>query len=121
LNGDLVAIMHKRRIGRYYKQKQWQHGHRLSLTMSIDRELMISRFASSVIHHPNGCLHPFMKCWQPLGAETTASGSLLHPGNERHLSFNSDGTYIFCNEDIAQMFTLITEFITALICNIKLY
>ena len=57
--------------------------------MSVNGSSTIFTFASSLIHLPIGCRHPFIKYWQPLLAKTTATCSLPHPENERQPSFNN--------------------------------
>jgi len=56
-----------------------------------------------------------MRYWQPLGAKTTVTGSLLHPENERQKSVDSFMSCTFGNRVIAQIFTHTTELLTALL------
>jgi hypothetical protein len=81
----LVVVLHNGRIGSFYGQKRYQHGHHPILSMSVNGASTIFSFASGVSYVPIGCRHPFMRYWQPLLAKTTAKYSLQHPENERQL------------------------------------
>ena len=78
-------------------------------------ESTIFSFASWVIDAPIGCRHPFIRYWQLLEADTTATCSLPHPENERQQSINSFRYCIFCNWGIARTFAHISVLLTGLI------
>jgi len=111
----LVADIHLSDICRLYWEQQQRHARCHILRMSVNRASTISSYRSWVIYVPIGCRHPFIKYWQPLLAETTATCSLPHPENECQQSANSFGCCIFGNQGIALIFTFIMEILTALI------
>jgi len=59
--------------------------------------------------------------WQPLGAETAVTRSLLHPENERQRSVNSSSCSIFDNQGIALIFAFRKELLTALMGKYTMY
>jgi hypothetical protein len=83
--------------------------------MSVNRESTIISFASWLIYTPIGCIHPFIKYWQPFLAKTTVKCSLPHPENARQWSVNSFCCCIFGNEVITLIFAFITELLIAII------
>jgi len=89
--------------------------------MSVKGASMIFSFASWLIYVPIGCIHPFIKYWQPLLAKTTAQCSLPHPENEHQQSVNSFSCCIFGNQVIALIFAFITELLTAIIAKNTIY
>jgi len=89
--------------------------------MSVNGASTIFSFASWLIYVPIGCIHPFIKYWQPLLAKTTAQCSLPHPENERQLSINSFSCCIFGNQVIALIFAFITELLTAIMGKYTIY
>jgi len=82
---------------------------------------MIFSFTSWLIYVPIGWIHPFIKYWQPLLAQTTAQCCLPHPENERQRSVNCFSCYIFGNQVIALIFMFITEILTAIIGKNTIY
>jgi len=107
--------MHNLHIGGMYRQNRQQHGHHPSLRMSVNRVSTSFHFASWVIFYLIGCRHPFMRYWQPLLAKTTATCSRPHPENERQRSVNRFRSCIFGNQDIAWIFAVITQLLTAIL------
>jgi len=83
--------------------------------MSVNGASTIFSFASWLIYVPIGCIHPFIKYWQPLLAKTTAQCSLLHPENERQRSLNNFNCRLCGNQVIALIVAFITELLTAII------
>jgi len=117
----LVAVWHNRCIGSFDWQKRQQYGHRPILRMSVNRASMIFSFASWVIYVPIGCIHPFIKYWQPLLAKATAKCSLPHPEIEYQRSINSFSCGIFGSQVIALLFAFITQLLTAIIGKNTIY
>jgi len=89
--------------------------------MSINGGSTIVNLAFRVVYILIGCRHAFMSYWQPLGAKTTATRSLLHPENERQWSANSFRSCIFGNQGITWIFAHIAESWNALIGKNTLY
>jgi len=110
-----VAGIHSSDIGSLYREKLQQHSPWPMLGMSVNGASTIFSVESWVIYVPNGYRHPFIKYWQPLLANTTATCSLLHPQNERQRRVNSFSCCIFGDQGIPWIFTFITESLTALI------
>jgi len=81
--------------------------------MSVNRESTMFGFASWVFYVPIGCRHPFMWYWQPLGAKTTATCSLLHHENKHQQSVPSFRFRICRNQGPAQIIAHKTELLTA--------
>ena len=110
-----VAALHKWFIGSVGRQKRQQQGHCPILGMNINGASTILSFASWVIQVPIGCQHPLMTYWQPLGAKTTATRSLLHSENERPQWVNSICSWVFGNHGIVWIFEHIMELLPTLI------
>jgi len=91
------------------------HGPGPILRMSFNGASRILSFVSCVIELPIGGRHPLMRYWQPLGAKTTATCSLLHLENECQLRFNRVCNWLFSNQGIVRMLEHITELLPALI------
>jgi len=89
--------------------------------MSVNGASMIFSFASYVSYIPIGCRHPFMGCWQPLQAKTTARCYLRHPENDRQPSVNSFRTCILCNHGITRIFPCVTVLLNALLGKNSIY
>jgi len=66
LHSDLVALMHHRCIGCWYRQQRQQHVHRSILRMSVNGAWTIFCFPFWIIYVLIGCRHPFIRYWQPL-------------------------------------------------------
>jgi len=117
----LVADIHLSNIGSLYWQKQQRHAPCGILKMSVNGASTIFSFASWVSYVPIGCRHPFMRYWQLLLAQATATCSLRHPENEGQQSINSFRTCIFRNQGIVRIFACITVLLTALLCKNTIY
>jgi len=78
----LVVDLYLSDIGCLYREKLQHHARCRILGMSMHGVSTIFSFKSWVIYFPIGCRHPFIKYWQPLLAQTTATCSLPHPENE---------------------------------------
>jgi len=115
LKNDLVAVMLNRRIGSSYKQKRQQHGHHLILKMSVNRASTISSVASWVIYIPISCRLPFIRYWQPLLSETTATYSLPHPENDCQWSVNNLWFCKYGNQTMIWLLFRITDVLAAYI------
>jgi hypothetical protein len=113
--------MHNRYIGSFYWQKRQHHRNCPIQRMSVNRESMIFSFACRLIYVPIGCIHPFIKYWQPLLAKTTAKCSLPHSENDRQLRVRNFSYCIIGNEVIALFLAFITELLSAIIGKNTLY
>ena len=89
--------------------------------MSVNGAWTIFRFDSWSFYFPIGCRHPFIKCWQHLLAETTATFSLPHPENERQQSVKSFSCCMFGNQGITLISAFIMELLTAVIDKYPMY
>jgi len=101
--------------GCLYWEKPQRHARCRILRMSANGASTIFIFESWVIYFLIGCRHPFIKYWQPLLANTTATYSLQHPDNELPRSINSFSCSIFDNHGIVLISAFIMELLTSVI------
>ena len=116
-----MAVRYNRSFDSFSCQKSQRHGHCPIVRMSINRASTIIRFASCKIYVPIDCRHPLMRYWQPLGAETIVTRSLLRPENERQRSVNNFRSCGVGNQRIARLIEYITALFTALIGKNTIY
>jgi hypothetical protein len=90
--------MRNQHITSLYKQQRPQHSHCLILKMRVNVNTTTFCCATGALYVPIGCSHQFMRYWQPLGEETSATRSLPHPENERQLGICSFISGICCNQ-----------------------
>jgi len=83
--------------------------------MTVNPASKILNFALWAICVPIGCRHPFIKLWQPLQAEITATCSQPHPENEHQLCVNSCICGVWGNQGSVLIFEFITELLTAVV------
>jgi len=114
---QLVANIHLWDIGSLDCEKQQGHAPWSILRMSVDGMSTIFAFASWVNHVLIGCRHQFFRHWQRLLAETTATCSLPHPGNERQQSVNDCWPSIMVHHSAMWPLLSIYMDITVLVCS----
>ena len=117
----MVIVMHNGHISSFYWQKRYQHGHHPIVSICINGLWTILILASWVSYVPISCRSPFVRDWQPLLANATATCSLRHPGNECQRRVNRFRTCIYHNQGIAWIFACITVLLATLIGTITLY
>jgi hypothetical protein len=119
--GTAATLTHNHTIGCLSRQKCFLRYHDYALKMNVNGASTIFSFASLVSYVSISCGHPFMGCWQPLQAKTTARCSLRHSENEHRPSVNSFRTYIFLNQGIVRIVACITVLLTALLGKNSIY